>query len=53
MLENVDKGEPMDVVGEGKPSDGIYSSFESQNIDTGKSLMNTVDISFICSFCLV
>lgn len=54
MLENVDKRTPWICwVKERKPSDGTYSSVESQNIDTEKSLMSTVEITFICSFCLV
>lgn len=52
MLENADKREPTDQVDEGKPS-GTHSLFEFQNVDTEKSLMNAVDTSFICSFCLV
>lgn len=38
---------------EGKPSDGTHSSFESQNINTGKSLINAVEINLIWGFCLV
>lgn len=45
--------EENDMVGGGRPSEGTHSSCESQNIDTGRSLMNSVEISFICSFCLV
>lgn len=45
--------EENDMVGGGRPSEGTHSSRESQNIDTGRSLMNSVEISFICSFCLV
>lgn len=53
MLKNLDKREPLDMVDEGKPSGGTHSLVESQNTDTEKSFMNAVEISFICSFCLV
>lgn len=53
MLKNLDKREPLDMVDEGKPSGGTHSLVKSQNTDTEKSFMNAVEISFICSFCLV
>lgn len=53
MLKNLDKRESMDTVDEGEPSGGICSLVASQRAHTEKSLMNAVEISFICSFCLV
>ena len=40
MVKKVSKREPMD-----KPSDGIYSWFESLNIDTEEMLINAIEIS--------
>lgn len=53
MLKNLDKRAPVDMVDEGEPSGGTHSLVKFQNVDTEKSLTNAVEISFICSFCLV
>lgn len=45
MVKKVGKREPIDKADEGKPSDGTYSSFESLNIDTEESLINSIEIS--------
>lgn len=50
MLENRHK-EPLKTPSEGKPLGN--TQFETRKIDTGKSLVNAVEISFICSFGLV
>lgn len=43
--------EPMAMVDDGEPS-GDTPSFETQKTDSGKNLMDAVEISFICSFLL-
>lgn len=41
----------MAMVDDGEPS-GDTPSFETQKTDSGKNLMDAVEISFICSFLL-